>query len=221
MKKMFFAVLAMFSFGAQAADQLVEVNGKPFGITDTDNLFLSAEKKINAGAFFITARQSIFDARLPNAEKTIKARFETNGLKVTDKIEEAQYAVMFVAGGSLNMVRAEQGLEQSAINSGKVSGAISAMAGGMAVNGIAGGVGSVIGLLVPQDEEVQFIGQVYEHAEIDPKNGWLVTKDSKDFYTNKMSINYSQHPDKDKQPMQEDVLVMAVDQWIKRYVVTK
>jgi len=217
MMKMIFAVLAMFSFGAQAADQLVEVNGKPFNITDIDNMFMSAEKKIEPGAFYISARPTPFDARLPNVEKTIKARFEAAGLTVTDKIEEAKYGLAFYGTGSLNMVRAEQGLGQAAINVGKVSGGISAMVGSMAANGVSGGVGYVIGAFIPQDEEVYLEGWVFENPTLMP-NGKLDAA-MKDMHGNKMEISYSQHPDKDKQPMQEDVLAMAIDQWIQRYVV--
>jgi hypothetical protein len=231
-KNIFLVVIAVFAAFACNAyadeDRLVEIDGKQLAITDVDNVFPSAEQKLDYSelpdGIYIAARTHATGDRLPNAEALIKARFEAAGFKIAEKLEGASVGILFVSNGSLSLWHADQGLAQAAINADKAVGSIGAAAGAVASIGVgAAGVGLLVGALIPQDESAYISGAVSKKP-VETKGLWgsyvgMKSSIKKGEFENTLEVQYSLPEEDEKQPTQDIILRVVIDEYIDRYMI--
>lgn len=226
MKKMILVALASLVINplpALAEEQMITIDSKQIGITDISNTMGSSEKKVGSdklsNGVYIIAFNAPGGARLPNAETVIKQRFTAAGFKISENLDESSIAIQFFAGGSLNMVRADQGAAQT-LNAPKMVVGAGVLASTIATVGAAGGAGYVLGALIPQDEEAILEGGIVEKPIIKTWFGNKTIRSSipKGEYSNIIEVEYSLPKEEKDQATQDVILKMAADQWIKRYI---
>lgn len=201
----------LFSINAFAKDELVTIDGKNITVTDFDESFLSSSKKhksseFNNGVYIIATCICMDNPRFKNAEKAIATVFKKHGIKIADNLKDSSKKISFTTGVSLDIGRADRQAANSFMpNHGQVA-SMSGQIAGAAMSGGAGGlVGFAIGALWNTDSKLLIQGNVVDSSNQD------------DWQLHSATIFYNL--EKGKEATDDVVLKMAVEQWIKHYVV--
>ena len=216
------------STGAYAKDQQITIDGQHILVTDVGKPGFFHSKihtsDLKNGVYIIVpAGNSGVGTRFTNAEKAIASEFEAHGIKVTDSIDNASVSIGVTSMLALDMARADRAAAHTyAPNAGQVIATGGQLAGAVAnsVNAAAGGAGGAVGFL---------IGWMWEDTKLALIVG-VTTKPS--FYKNSSGNTYVHGDDtsidglkvfykleKGKEASDDVILKMAIDQWIKEYVI--
>lgn len=215
---------------AFAADDPVTIDGKHILVTDVSESGFG-NKQIhssvyNGGGVYIIAGS--VDQRFPNAEKAIAELFKAHGIAVADSLETSSVAMVFNTLGALELAKADQEIAYSAApNANQVATggaqlvtAVMSTSGKIAGGGATGVVGFVAGALFNSDSKLVISVQSFQKPEytkgfggrgVQSTIGWDGIKHgvAKVFYK----------LEKGKEASDDVVLKMAVDQWIKHYMI--
>lgn len=223
--------LMVFSVNAFSVDQIFESDGKKVVITSSEineSMGHGADKyKTNEfgknGIYIVVTNGTLglLNDRMPNAEREVSELFKKNGFNIAESIESADAVIAFNAVGSLSIVDANN----SAANSALPNKAQIASVGGQIINGVLTGgvipglVGAAAVLIYNPDSKVMLSGMVVKNAYV--RKGWvgngaLVSKDEK-YGSSFLKTTYKL--EKNNEAPANIVLEMAVDQWIKKFVI--
>jgi hypothetical protein len=209
----------------------VAIDGKHILVTDfSEPMFGAGNTKIHSnnlkGGVYIVASPHGFaslDDRLPNAERSIGEVFKSHGYKVSDKLEDSSMALTFFTMLSLDMVRADRAAAYSALpNAGQVLGGAGQMIGaginsaGTAAGTTGGLVGFAMGAMFNLDSKLYISAMEFKNpTHLENSHGNFVN--SEDAHQAGASVFY--RLEKGKEAPDDIVLKMAVDEWIKHFVI--
>jgi hypothetical protein len=202
-------------------DKTVEYDGKKIVITDI-GVSGGLDKPIHSNdlpdGIFIRASAEgnpMLGDSLQYAEKVIKERFASRGVKITDQVEQASVSIQFAShqNATFSMAGANNIAEQSELNKSKLVSSVM-LAVGRGPVGIVGGVGN---FLVKSDEKVLFMGFVSKKPKYNYKH--LIASDiGDDDKVGTMHVKYKLF-EKDGRAPDDAILKMLVDQWIDQYMI--
>ena len=226
MKKTILVLLAVLSFHTFAADEPLMVDGKLILITDVGTSNSDRALHSNDGIYILTsAGGPAGQDKLPNAEAIIREILVAHGIKVADKLEDANVAVVFDMGGSATMVTANNKADHSNLpGSGKVMASAGAIAAGVATGGVFAAVGYLAGALIPTDEST-YLGAFIIDKPVLQERG-LFTKrklvmpsvdKGSSYSSNNVHVKYKL--EKGKEAPEDAVLKMMTEQWVKHHIV--
>ena len=222
-------ILAMIvSTGAYAKDQQITIDGQHILVTDVGEPGFFNSKihssDMNGGVYIIVpAGNSGVGTRLPNAEKAIAAEFEAHGIKVADSIENASVSITFTSMLALDMARADRAAAHTyAPNAGQVIATGGQLAGAVAnsVHTAAGGAGGAVGFLIGamwEDTKLGLLAMVAKKPSFFQNSSGNTYVKGDDISNNGLKVFYKL--EKGKEASDDVILKMAIDQWIKEYVI--
>lgn len=232
MNRVLLATIMTLSLAATASENNKDlmVDGKLVRITSetkthgSDRVFHT--KDLSNGIYILTTTNSLGgDAdgiNLPYATALIRNALVARGIKVADKPEDADIAVVFAMGGSATLVNANAQAEHSGLpNSGKVMASVGAIAAGMAQGGIYAAVGYLAGGLIDSDAGAQLSAFIMDKPAV--REVGLFTKrprvvSTEDKYTTN-SVDFSYRLEKGKEATDDAILKLSVGQWVEKFVV--
>ena len=230
MKNLLVGLLGMLiSTGVFAKDEPVPIDGKHIVVTDVaEPGFYNKQihsSIFNGGGAYIIA--GTVNHRFPNAEKAIAEIFRSHGIPVADSLETSSVAMVFTTWLALDMANADQMAAHVHIpNAGQIAtegtqmlGAVMAFAD--VATGVAVALAGFAAELLNTDTKLvisvsSYKQPVYRHG----RGGSSIGTDSKD--SDAMSYGLAKIYYKleyGKEASDDVVLKMAVDQWIKHYVI--
>lgn len=225
MKNIICGLIALvISVAAFAKDQTVVIDGKNIVVTDVSNAGFIGNNVLHAndlskGVYIMVTNGSNIDSRLPGAEKIIADVFRSYGIKIAANMEDSGYAIGWTSGVSLDMVRADRMATHTAMPNGNQVAAISGQAIGAALSaGPAGLVGYAAGALFNTDSKLLIQAIVFKDPAIG-KVGLFGVRGITSSKTDLNSATVFYKLEKGKEAPDDIVLKMAVDQWVKRFVV--
>lgn len=206
------AVGALLSFAA-LAEEGVTYDGKNIALTGVSAAGSSDGRKFNTkdlqNGIYIKMAPYFFGSELPNASAQIRQRFAELGIKVNEKMEGSDLALLFDAQGSMDMGNADAKAAHS-----RAPNAVNV--GGAAAAGIVAGVPGVLafasGALFTTDSKTTLNAMVL----LKPNSRKSTVDDGT--FTNGVLVKYKL--EKGNEATEDIVLKMLVDQWIKLYLVT-
>jgi hypothetical protein len=219
----------LISTGVFAKDEPVTIDGKHIVVTDvTEPGFYNTQihsSIFNGGGVYIIAGS--VNHRFPNAEKAIAEIFRSHGIPVADSLETSSVAMVFTTWLALDMANADQMAAHVHIpNAGQIAtegtqmlGAVMAFAD--VATGVAVALAGFAAELLNTDTKLvisvsSYKQPVYRHG----RGGSSIGTDSKD--SDAMSYGLAKifyKLEYGKEASDDVVLKMAVDQWIKHYVI--
>ena len=163
------------------------------------------------------------DDRLQNAERVIGEVFKSHEIKICDKLDNCSMAFTFYTMLALDIVRADRAAAYTpAPNIGQVVGGVGQMIGsginsaGTAAGSAGGLVGFAIGALFNTDSKLYISAMEFKNpTRLENSHGSFVT--SNDAHQAGASVFY--RLEKGKEATDDVVLKMAVDEWIKHFVI--
>lgn len=207
----------------------VAIDGKHILVTDVSEPGFFNSKihsNIMKGGVYIIAGS--VDNRFPNAEKAMAEMFKANGIAVADSLETASVAIVVNTMLALDMASADRQAANSAMpnasqvasGGGQLIGAV--LSGARSAAGGGGGlVGFVAGALFNTDSKLLILVTAYKKPVY--RKGFAgrgVGSDSKDSDAHAGAVaKIFFKLEKGKEAPDDVVLKMAMDQWIKHYVI--
>lgn len=222
----------IISMNVFAQDETVEINGSKIVVTGSELpglFFTSNADKYNASEFkngiYIVVNNGFvmgsLDNRMNAAENLVSNIFRNKGFKITDKYETADAVFGFGVTGSLSVVDANNRAASSALpNRAQVVGVGGQIVNGVLTNGVAGLVGAAAVLIYNPDSKLMINGLVHKSPIVISKgwvgNGVYGNKDGK-IESSFLEVSYKL--EKNNPAPADAILEMAVDQWIKKFIV--
>jgi hypothetical protein len=219
----------LISAGVFAEDEPVTIDGKHILVTDvTEPGFYNKQihsSIFNGGGAYIIAGS--VNQRFPSAEKAIAEIFKSHGIPVADSLETSSVAMVFTTWLALDMANADQMAAHVHIpNAAQIATEGTQMLGAVMVfadvaTGVAVALAGFAAELLNTDTKLvisvsSYKKPVYRHGQ----GGTSIGTDSKD--SDAMSYGLAKIYYKlefGKEASDDVVLKMAVDQWIKHYVI--
>ena len=214
----------LLSMAAYAKDEPVTIDGKHILVTDVSEMGWGNSalhtNDLKNGVYVQVTSSSNVDSHLPNAEKVIASELESHGIKIADKLEGSSIA--------LDMAKADQAAAYSALpNAGQVAAGGGQMIGAVmnSARSAAGGVGGLVGFLAGElfntDSKLLLQTGVYKdpiYAKVG-LFGIRGIKSTSDDSIHQPSLKIFYKLEKGKEASDDVVLKMAIDEWIRHYVV--
>lgn len=224
MKKLLIGLLLGMGvvMGVQAEDVGFNIDGKNIVLKKSSKSFGSDEYSLNVKDFpsgiFLKATD-VGGNELVNATELIKSRFIEKGFKVVKTLEEADVAIGFYSGGSLDMKSADQQAEHSVLPTGnQLSTGLGGAIGTTIALGPIGAVGYLIGSLLPGETAtingMSFIKPTYTTSW---GKKYFKSNTKEGYKRNSADIKYQL--DGESKAGDAVVLKLVIDQWINRYMV--
>jgi hypothetical protein len=225
MKNFIFGLFAfVISVGAFATDQPVSIDGRNIVVTDFSEAGFGNDKlgskDVGKGVYVFAGPSitPILSERLPNAERIIAERLKMQGVKVVDKLEDADLAIYFSTSLSLNMVKADhQAANSLAPNADQFAAVSGQLINAVLTAGPAGLVGYAAGALFNTDSKLLVQAMIFKKPYYGKSMFGKTVIKSDDVSTQAAKIFYKL--EKDKEAPDDVVLKMVADQWTKHYVV--
>jgi hypothetical protein len=234
MKITLFMVLIglMVSMNAIAKDEQVTIDGKNITVTDVDKVGFFKPDPIHSND--LKDGVCVISDAYPNIARIIRERLVLNGIKPLESLhgdvilgtsEKCKYLISLSGFGSIDISNVEKQAAYSALpTAGQVVGGGGQMIGSVvnsarsAAGGGAGGlIGFAIGALWSSDSKLVFQGSVITDPVIKIKDGRGLVADYCKFSLVTTKIFYKL--EKGKEATDDIVFKMAVDQWLKHYVI--
>ena len=210
----------------------VAIDGKHILVTDfSEPLFGVSNTIIHSndlkGGVYIVASTHGFaslDDRLSNAERVIGEVFKSHGLKVSDTLENSSMAFTFTTLLALDLARADQAAAYTPMpNAGQVIGGVGQMIGaginsiGTPAGGAGGLVGFAMGAMFNTDSKLYISAMEFRNPSR-RENSHGSSVHSEDVHQAGASVFYKL--EKGNQAADDVVLKMAVNEWIKHFVIS-
>jgi hypothetical protein len=222
----------LLSMAAYAKDEPVTIDGKHILVTDVSEMGWGNSalhtNDLKNGVYVQVTSSSNVDSHLPNAEKVIASELESHGIKIADKLEGSSVAILWSSSIALDMAKADQAAAYSALpNAGQVAAGGGQMIGAVmnSARSTAGGVGGLVGFLAGElfntDSKMLLQTGVYKdpiYAKVG-LFGIRGIKSTSDDSIHQPSLKIFYKLEKGKEASDDVVLKMAIDEWIKHYVV--
>jgi hypothetical protein len=215
-------LIAMTSISSFAKDESVIIDDKKIVVTDSSKSMAGStvikNSNLNDGVYIVAGN---LKNRFPNAEKVIIDRFKLHGIKVSDDMEKSSVAIGFDTPNGLDMAKADQSAAHSSLPSvGKVGSMGAQAVGAVLSGGAAGLVGFAVGALWDTDSylsvsAVSHVKPVYKTGFFNIKS--FVSSVDDGIHNHYAKVSYKL--EKGKEASDDVVLKMAVDQWIKNFIV--
>lgn len=230
------ALMAMVLSGCSTfKNEPVTFNGQHILVTDVGepgfgnmDPIHSSELNQKDGVYITTGQN--FDSRLRNAERAIKEVFNAHGIKTTENMGNASFGVNVGTMLALDMASADRAAAYSAVpNSGQVIAEGGQLVGSV-VNNLhtaVGGGGALVGFAAGamfQDTKLVITVMLSKTPELTKSRGLFGGGDEKTFMTGKDGMRFGilkvfYKLEKGKEASDDIVLKMAIDQWIKHYLI--
>lgn len=218
----------LVSLGAFAKDDPVTIDGKNILVTDfSESGFGSSQVHSNdfKGGVYIIAGS--VDQRFQNAEKAMAEMFKAHGIKVADTLETSSMAIVVNTMLALDIAKADQAAAYtSGPNAGQVIAGGGQMVGAVynSLHAAAGGVGGLVGFAAGAlfNTDSKLVISVTTAKNPKYTKGWAArgvrsTLDSGGDNSGVAKVFYKL--EKGKEASDDIVLKMAIDQWIKHFVI--
>ena len=229
MKKLFLilgVLMSMTIFGANGAEpRVIIINNKPISITDVSLRAKPELVKLHTSnmknGVYVNVQEnlgtSFYQTPFPITNKYVRQILEHKGIKVVEKIEDADMSISFgVESAGMNMVNIEHASPDFS-TSGKViinGGAMMGMAAGGA-NAYAL-LGGLVGAFIPHDDRVSIHGTV--HLSPGLNKNWINSKVDTDYYYSE-TIDY-RLPEKNEDKVNAvELFTKLIDEWVDTYIV--
>lgn len=224
MKKILFVSLItiLFSANSFAKDEAFAIDGKNIKVTDFSNLMGAGEtlnlSSLKNGVFIMVSNGPDIDTHLPNAEKSIKEVFISHGIKVADTMENSSVAIRWSSNLSLDMFKADQAAMHSSLPNRQQTSSMIGQIAGAAMSGPAGLVGFAAGAIFNTDSKLLLQAASFKDPKIG-KVGLFGVKGILSSESKSHGAKIFYNLEKGNEASDDIVLKMAIDQWIKHFIV--
>ncbi len=212
----------LFSINAFSKDEVFAVDGKNIKVTDFSNLMGAGEtlnlSSLKNGVFIMVSNGPDIDTHLPNAEKSIQDVFRAHGIKVADIMENSSVAIRWSSNLSLDMFKADQAAMHSSLPNRQQASSMIGQIAGAAMSGPAGLVGFAAGALFNTDSKLLLQAASFKDPKIG-KVGLFGVKGILSSESKSHSAKIFYNLEKGNEASDDIVLKMAIDQWIKHFIV--
>lgn len=224
MKKILFVSLITILFSANtfAKDETFAIDGKNIVVTDVSASSSGRlhQNELKNGVYIMVSNGPNIDSHLINAEKSIKSVFESYGIKTSDNMENSSIAIRWGSNLALDMVKADQQAANTLMPTHNQVASMSSQVIGAAMSGgVVGLAGFALGALYNTDSKLLIQAISYKDPVMGKVGLFGLSKgiQSSSYEVQNATVFYKL--EKGKEASDDVVLKMAVDQWIKHFIV--
>ncbi len=226
-KAILFVLASLITFSVYAKDQTVTIDGKNILVTEISEPGFGNSKihsnDMKGGVYIIAGT---VDSRFPNASNLIAERFKLLGIPVATSLENSSMAIQFNTMLALDMAKADRQAANSYVPNADqvIGGGIQMMGAVLSTASSAGGgatglVGFIAGQLFNTDTKLVIAGLVAKNPIYTKGWGARGMRSSKNNGDSFGVARVFYKLEKGKEASDAVVLKMAIDQWIKRFVI--